>query len=95
MGTVIKVEKLIHKVEAQVTGDLNGMVLYAGTIPVIGSEICFSRCFEAELVDQRRGRSLRCAYSIEPIAWFKGELQIGYNILAEYPKIRELKGKGR
>lgn len=77
LGTCMKVEELIDKVKGQVTGDLSGMIFYTGTIPAIGGEICFSRRFEAELIDEQMGRSLSCAYSVEPIVWFKGEMQIG------------------
>jgi len=77
LGTFMKVKELIDKVKGQVTGALSGMVFYAGTIPVIGGEMCFSPHFEAELIDEQMGRSLSCAYSVEPIAWFKGEMQIG------------------
>lgn len=77
LGTYMKVADLINMVEGQTTGDLSGMVFYAGTIPVLGGELCFSRHFEAELIDEQMGRTLSCAYSAEPIAWFKGEMQIG------------------
>lgn len=77
LGTFMKVKELINKVKGQVAGDLSGLVFYAGTIPVIGGEMCFSPRFEAELIDEKMGRSLSCVYSVEPIAWFKGEMQIG------------------
>ena len=73
----MRVEELIDKVKGEVTGGLGGMVFYAGTIPVLSGEICFSRRFETELTDEQMGRSLSCTYSVEPIAWFKGEMQIG------------------
>jgi len=77
LETYMKVEDLINMVKGEVTSDLNGMVFYGGTIPVLSGEICFSRRFEAELVDEQMGRSLSLAYSVWPITWFKGEMQIG------------------
>jgi len=76
LGTFMEVDELIDRVKGQVAGDLSGLVFYAGTIPVIGGEMCFSPRFEAKLIDERRGRSLSCAYSVVPVTWFKGELQI-------------------
>lgn len=76
LALIIKVEELIDRVRNLVVGDLSGMVFYAGTIPVLSGEICFSRRFEAELIDEQMGKSLSCAYSVEPISWFKGEMQI-------------------
>ncbi len=77
LALIIKVEELIDRVRNLAVGDLSGMVFYAGTIPVLSGEICFSRRFEAELIDEQMGKSLSCAYSVEPISWFKGEMQIG------------------
>lgn len=77
LETYMKVEDLINMVKGKVTGDLNGMAFYGGTIPVLSGEICFSRRFEAELVDEQMGRSLSLAYSVGLITWFNGEMQIG------------------
>ena len=67
LGTYMKVADLINMVEGHTADDLSGMVFYAGTIPVLGGELCFSRHFEAQLIDEQMGRSLMCAYSVEPI----------------------------
>jgi len=76
LGTFMEVAELIDRVKEQVDGDLGGLVFYGGTIPIIGGEMCFSPRFEAELLDERRGRSLSCAYSVVPITWFRGEMQL-------------------
>ena len=76
LGTFMEVAELIDRVKGQVAGDLGGLVFYAGTIPVIGGEMCFSPRFEAKLIDEQRGRSLSCAYSVVPVTWFKGEMQV-------------------
>ena len=77
LALIMKVAELIDKVKAQITGDLGGLALYSATIPIIGGEYCFSPRFEAELIDEQMGRTLSLAYSVEPITWFKGEMQIG------------------
>jgi len=77
LQTYMKVDDLINMVKGEIAGALDGMVFYGGTIPVLSGEICFSRRFEAEMIDEQMGRSLSLAYSVEPITWFKGEMQIG------------------
>ncbi len=77
LGTFMEVAELIDRVRGQIAGHLNGLVFYAGTIPVLGGEMCYSPGFEARLIDEWTGRSLTCAYSVVPMTWFKGELQVG------------------
>ena len=72
----MEVDELIDRIKGQVASDLSGLVFYAGTIPVIGGEMCFSPRFEAKLIDERMGRSLSCTYSVVPVTWFKGEMQV-------------------
>jgi len=68
---LIRPEKLIEEVKSRVTGDLNGMVIFSGTLPTISGELCYSPRFEIELVDEHAGRAIRHAYTAEPITWFK------------------------
>jgi hypothetical protein len=77
LGTFMEVAELINRVKGQVADDLRGLVFYGGTIPVIGGEMCFSSRFEARMIDEWTGRSLTCSYSVLPITWFKGEIQVG------------------
>lgn len=50
-------------------GDLDGMVLYMGTMPSLGGELLFSPTFEGRLSDDVLGRELSFRYSIRPIDW--------------------------
>ena len=65
-------EELLEKTKERVDGELDGTVVYAGTEATIGGAFIYSSHFEAELVDEQSGRTLSCAYDIEPIDWFKG-----------------------
>jgi len=78
LGTFMRVQELIDKIKEQIAGDLSGAVFYSGTVPTIGGEICNSPYFEAELIDEKREKSISCAYSVEPIKWFKGEMDVAY-----------------
>lgn len=68
---ILRPEELIEKVRLRVTGDLKGSVIYSGTFPIIGGELCFSPYFEIELIDEHRGRYINYIYNVEPITWFK------------------------
>ena len=68
---MLRPEELVEKVRLRVSGNLAGAVVYSGTFPIIGGELCFSTYFEMELVDEHRGRSIKHIYNVEPITWFK------------------------
>jgi len=71
LGEMLRPEELIEKVRLRVSGDLTGAVVYSGTFPIIGGELSFSSYFEIELVDEKKGKSIRHSYNAEPINWFK------------------------
>lgn len=73
LAEIMKPEKLIEEVKLRVVGDLNGMVIFSGTLPTISGELCYSPWFEVELVDEHAGRTIKHAYSVEPITWYKGK----------------------
>jgi Protein of unknown function (DUF2848) len=56
-------EAILAMVRERVGDDLEGSVIYCGTLPLIGGEFRFDRHFEGALVDPVRGRELRCAYT--------------------------------
>jgi hypothetical protein len=72
LETFMRPEELLEKTKERVDGELDGTVVYAGTEATLGGTFIYSSYFEAELVDERSGRTLSCAYKIEPIDWFKG-----------------------
>ncbi len=78
LKTFMKVEELINKIKSQIVDSLGGTVFYSGTVPTISGEICCSSYFEVKLIDEKRGKSIGCAYSVEPITWFKGEIDVAY-----------------
>ena len=50
-------------------GELDGMVLFMGTIPTLGGELLFSPTFEGRLSDEVLGRELSLRYRIRPMDW--------------------------
>jgi len=71
LGEMLSPEELIEKVRLRVSGDLTGAVVYSGTFPIIGGKLNFSPYFEFELMDEKKGKSIRHSYHAEPINWFK------------------------
>lgn len=71
LAKMMRPEELIKLVKSHVKGDMTGMVIYSGTFPIIGGEICFSPRFKAELVDESLGKTLACEYTVEPMSWFE------------------------
>jgi hypothetical protein len=43
------------------------LVIFLGTVALHGGDFSFERRFEAELFDERRGRSLRCVYRVAAV----------------------------
>ncbi len=64
-------EDLMALAKDRTDGDLEGLALFSGTVPMLGSEMIFGDRFEVELVDARRGRTLRCDYRIAPLSFLK------------------------
>ncbi|MBI4522846.1 MAG: DUF2848 family protein [Deltaproteobacteria bacterium] len=50
---------------------LDGMMLFLGTVPVIGRGFGFASTFTGELLDQSTKRTLSFSYRIKPIGWLK------------------------
>lgn len=68
---IMKPEKIIEEVKRRVTGDLNGMVIFSGTLPTLSGNLSFSSRFEVELIDEHLKRAIKHTYTVESINWFK------------------------
>lgn len=65
-------EKLIRLTRNHIRGgDLEGMVLFLGTVPITGSGFGFASTFTGELLDESCKRRLSFSYRIRPIGWLK------------------------
>jgi hypothetical protein len=73
LGTILPPEELIAMVRARIKdhrGD--GLVIFSGTVPVVGGKLISSTEFRSELLDPRSGRSLSCAYRVVPLDYLQG-----------------------
>jgi len=67
-------QKLIQMAQSYVRDkNLEGMVLFLGTVPILGSGFGFSPIFSGELVDAARQRKLSFSYRVKAIDWLKEE----------------------
>jgi hypothetical protein len=71
LGAMMTPEDLMALARGRTDGDLEGLALFSGTVAMLGGEMVFGDRFEVELVDARRGRTLRCDYRIAPLAYLK------------------------
>jgi len=71
LGQIMTPEDLMALAKGRTDGDLEGLALFSGTVPMIGGEMIFGDRFEVELADARRGRALRCDYRIAPLSYLK------------------------
>lgn len=70
LSALLAPRDLLERVRRLVVGKLPGTVIYSGTVATIG-EITFSNRFDMELVDEVRGLTLSCGYSLKIIDWLK------------------------
>ncbi|MCL5265366.1 MAG: DUF2848 domain-containing protein [Chloroflexi bacterium] len=63
-------ETLLAITKERIEGELDGLALYSGTLPMLTGEFVYSGYFEAELLDEKTGEALRCAYRVSPMDWF-------------------------
>jgi hypothetical protein len=61
-------DAVLAMVRERIGNDLEGSVVYCGTLPLISGEFRFERRFRGALVDPARGRELTCAYAIDVVS---------------------------
>ncbi len=72
LASMMTPEDLVALAKDRTDGDLEGLALFSGTVPMLGGDMVFGERFEVELADARRGRALRCDYRIAPLTYLKG-----------------------
>jgi hypothetical protein len=73
LATILAAEDLIARVRARITdGACDGLVIFSGTLPMIGGKIHYVPEFRCELRDPRAGRALSCAYRATPLHYLEG-----------------------
>jgi hypothetical protein len=72
LGTILPPEELIAMVRARIKDQWGaGLVIFSGTIPVVGGKLISSTEFRGELLDPRSSRALSCAYRVVPLDYLK------------------------
>jgi len=65
LSSIMSVEDILSFVRSKVAdGDLEGMVIYSGTVPSLSGEIIYGEGFEVELHNPKTGDSLWCKYGV-------------------------------
>lgn len=67
-ATILAVPELIELVKSRITdGMCDGLVIFSGTVPIVGGTTLFGDSFRAELVDTTLDRTLTCGYMVEQL----------------------------
>jgi hypothetical protein len=73
LRTILAADDLIALVRSRLKdGQEDGLVIFSGTVPVLGGKILPGDEFRAALDDPRSGRSLGCSYRIVPLQYLSG-----------------------
>lgn len=65
LASIMSAEDILSFVRSKVAdGDLEGMVIYSGTVPALGGEVIYGEGFEVELHNLRANDSLWCKYKV-------------------------------
>lgn len=72
LGTIITAEEIIKLVESKlVDGQLEGLVIFSGTVPILNHEFIYGSYFRCELIDSMLYRRLVCEYKIRKLDYLK------------------------
>jgi hypothetical protein len=68
LATIISPSNLIDLVKSQLIDEnLNGMVIFSGTVPLLTHETIYGAQFSAELFDPHYNRKLTCSYRVNQL----------------------------
>jgi hypothetical protein len=68
LATIISPSNLIDLVKSQLTdGNMDGMVIFSGTVPLLTDETICGVQFSAELFDPHSDRKLTCSYRVNQL----------------------------
>jgi len=70
LAKLLSPKELFKNAKLKIHGDLKGAIVFCGTFPTLGGELCYSSYFEMELLDEQRKRSIKHIYNVKPIEWF-------------------------
>lgn len=66
LSSIMSAEDILAFVRSKVKDeDLNGMVIYSGTVPALGGEVIYGDSFEVELHNPKTSDSLWCRYKVK------------------------------
>lgn len=76
LATLMTPQKLMAFVANKMSDkNLDGVVIYSGTIPILTKQIYFSSYFEVELYNPMNDKKLRCSYKVKVLDYLKGHRQ--------------------
>ena len=65
LGSMLPPDGLLPGLRRHAGADLDGVVLFSGTVPTASGELVYGEEYELELADPRLGRTLRTRYTVQ------------------------------
>jgi len=73
LSAILAPEELMEFVKNKLDdGNLEGVVIFSGTVAILPEKINFGNYFEVELSNPRTGRRLTCAYHVRNLNYLRG-----------------------
>lgn len=73
LGTIISARDLMALVRSRLhSGNIDGLIIFSGTVPVLTREMVYGEYFRCELLDPATEKSLVCEYGIHPLDFLEG-----------------------
>lgn len=73
LGLLLNPQELMAFVRTQLSGPLQDLVIFSGTMGMLTGEFVYADRFSAELVDENQKRRLEISYEIKPMRYLSGE----------------------
>jgi hypothetical protein len=67
LGSLLNPSELLSFVKTKITGPLENLVVFSGTMGMLTGEFVFAERFSAQLIDEKRNRRIEISYTIEPM----------------------------
>jgi hypothetical protein len=73
LGLLLNPSELLSFVKSKMSGPLENLVVFSGTMGMLTGEFVFAEKFSAQFIDEKLNRSIEIAYDIKPIDYLTVE----------------------
>ena len=73
LGLLLNPSELLAFVKTKISGSINNLVIFSGTMGMLTADFVFAEKFCAQLIDEKLNRRLEIAYDIKPLDYLSVE----------------------